>query len=65
MKKIKKDSNPDITLLEICLSMNANSEIREYLADILGSTPIVSAFASEFIKRKEKVNASKKILKKK
>lgn len=41
-----------MTLIEFCYSLEDASDIREYLRDYLGSTPQVSAFASEFIARK-------------
>jgi PERQ amino acid-rich with GYF domain-containing protein len=45
--------NDDITLLKFCMSLQSGAEIREYLSAYLGSTPQVSQFASEFIRRKE------------
>uniref|UniRef100_K3X4C5 GYF domain-containing protein n=1 Tax=Globisporangium ultimum (strain ATCC 200006 / CBS 805.95 / DAOM BR144) TaxID=431595 RepID=K3X4C5_GLOUD len=44
----------DLTLMEYCASLEDPGEIREYLAAYLGSTPRVSAFATEFIQRKKK-----------
>ncbi|TYZ57856.1 hypothetical protein PybrP1_012421 [[Pythium] brassicae (nom. inval.)] len=44
----------DLTLVEYCVSLEDPGEIREYLAAYLGSTPRVSAFATEFIQRKKK-----------
>jgi len=41
-----------MTLIEFCYTLEDPSDIREYLRDYLGSTPQVSAFASEFIQRK-------------
>eukprot|EP00602_Paraphysomonas_sp_CaronLab_P005055 CAMPEP_0185032304 /NCGR_PEP_ID=MMETSP1103-20130426/20267_1 /TAXON_ID=36769 /ORGANISM="Paraphysomonas bandaiensis, Strain Caron Lab Isolate" /LENGTH=968 /DNA_ID=CAMNT_0027568149 /DNA_START=56 /DNA_END=2962 /DNA_ORIENTATION=+ len=48
-----KSSTEDIALIEFCLTLKSAVEIREYLADYLGSTPQVSQFATEFIRRKE------------
>lgn len=48
------DRNANVTLLEYCASVEDPGEIREYLAAYLGSTPRVSAFATEFIQRKKK-----------
>ena len=42
----------DMTLVQLCMALEDNSEIREYMRDYLGSTPQVSSFASEFLKRK-------------
>lgn len=45
----------DLTLIAFCLSsVDSASEVREYFADYFGSTPQVSQFASEFIKKREK-----------
>jgi len=43
----------NMTLVEFCYALDDASDIREYLRDYLGSTPQVSAFASEFIQRKK------------
>ena len=44
----------DMNLLVFCFySVESSSEIREYFSDYYGSTPQVSKFATEFIKRKE------------
>lgn len=45
-------------LLQLCLSVQSTGEIREYFATYLGSTPAVSQFATEFIRRKEALGAS-------
>lgn len=47
------DSKANVTLLEYVASVEDPGEIREYLAAYLGSTPRVSAFATEFIQRKK------------
>ncbi|CAM9834107.1 unnamed protein product, partial [Chrysoparadoxa australica] len=49
----KLSGSEDLTLAEFCMSLQAPSEIRQYLAAYLGSTPQVSSFATEFIQRKE------------
>ncbi|RLN50870.1 hypothetical protein BBJ28_00016883, partial [Nothophytophthora sp. Chile5] len=54
------DANANVTLLEYCASVEDPGEIREYLAAYLGSTPRVSAFATEFIQRKKAPNSGKK-----
>ncbi|GBG24893.1 GRB10-interacting GYF protein 2 [Hondaea fermentalgiana] len=41
-----------MTLIDFCYSLEDASDIRETLRDYLGSTPLVSSFASEFIARK-------------
>jgi hypothetical protein len=52
------DRSANVTLLEYCASVEDPGEIREYLAAYLGSTPRVSAFATEFIQRKKKTVGS-------
>jgi len=56
LKKIT--GSDDMTLALFCMSCESNVEIREYMASYLGSTPQVSAFATEFIKRKETIQQS-------
>jgi hypothetical protein len=46
------NQSDDLSLIQVCYSMQSAVDIREYLADYLGSTPQVSLFATEFIKRK-------------
>jgi hypothetical protein len=53
-----KSSTDDLALIQFCLILDSSIEIREYLAEYLGSTPEVSLFASEFIRRKEGKPAS-------
>ena len=61
VKQVKTiDSNANVTLLEYCASVEDPGEIREYLAAYLGSTPRVSAFATEFIQRKRTQRSGKK-----
>ncbi|CAI5700857.1 hypothetical protein KXD40_005775 [Peronospora effusa] len=61
VKQLKTiDSNANVTLLEYCASVEDPGEIREYLAAYLGSTPRVSAFATEFIQRKRTQHSGKK-----
>ena len=43
----------ELTLMSFCMEVESASEIREYFSDYFGSTPQVSLFASEFIKRKD------------
>ena len=50
----------DLTLVEYCATLEDPGEIREYLAAYLGSTPRVSAFATEFIQRKKSIQQTKK-----
>lgn len=54
------DSNANGALLEYLASVEDPGEIREYLAAYLGSTPQVSAFATEFIQRKKTQSNSNK-----
>uniref|UniRef100_A0AAV1T9K9 GYF domain-containing protein n=1 Tax=Peronospora matthiolae TaxID=2874970 RepID=A0AAV1T9K9_9STRA len=58
LKTIDVDAN--VTLLEYCASVEDPGEVREYLAAYLGSTPRVSAFATEFIQRKKLQTSGKK-----
>ena len=67
---LKIAGNGDLTLVSFCLTIDSAAEIRETLAAYLGSTPQVSQFATEFIKKKEhRANALesgfKKVTKKK
>ena len=50
---LKINGNKDLTLVKFCTSIESASEIRETLAAYLGSTPQVSQFATEFLRRKE------------
>lgn len=51
----KLGQNVDLTLPSFCLgSVESSTEVREYFSDYYGSTPAVSQFATEFIRRKEK-----------
>ncbi|CAM9814704.1 unnamed protein product [Choristocarpus tenellus] len=52
LKKIT--GKDDLTLLEFCMSLTDASEIRQYIAAYLGSTPQVSSFATEFLQRKQR-----------
>lgn len=70
----KITGNKDLTLVKFCLSVGSTAEIREILAANLGSTPQVSNFATEFIKKsgekanfdpRSKSDLDKKITKKK
>ena len=51
LKKIRK-GNGDLTLVHFCMTLSDSSDIREYVREVLGTTPQASAFASEFLKRK-------------
>ena len=53
-----KSSTDDLALIQFCLILESSIEVREYLAEYLGSTPEVSLFASELIRRKEGKPAS-------
>jgi hypothetical protein len=44
--------NEDMTLVDYVYSLSDPADIREYLRNFMGSTPKVSAFATEFINRK-------------
>lgn len=57
--------NADMTLIDVCYSTDSNVEIREYMSEFLGSTPQVSMFASEFIKRKDAASKANNRRKKK
>jgi len=46
------NGSEDLTLVQFCMTLTDRDEIRQYLTAYLGSTPGVSAFATEFIKRK-------------
>ena len=50
---LKIMGNGDLTLVSFCLTIDSAAEIRETLAANLGSTPQVSQFATEFIRKKE------------
>jgi len=50
---LKIKGNGDLTLVSFCLTIDSAAEIRETLAAYLGSTPQVSQFATEFIRKKE------------
>jgi len=54
----KLTGSDDMTLALFCMSCESSVDIREYMASYLGSTPQVSAFATEFIKRKETIQQS-------
>ncbi|CAK4658987.1 hypothetical protein LEN26_005679 [Aphanomyces euteiches] len=59
-KQVKKLGGPDdLTLIQLCATLEDPSEIREYLSANLGSTPKVSAFATEFIQRKKQLAGKK------
>lgn len=51
LRKIRK-GNGDLTLVHFCMTLSDSSDIREYVREVLGTTPQASAFASEFLKRK-------------
>lgn len=51
LKKI--NGTEDLTLMQFCMSLKSAVEIREYLAEYLGSSPQVTNFATEFIRFKE------------
>ncbi|TMW57354.1 hypothetical protein Poli38472_003279 [Pythium oligandrum] len=60
-KQLKSiNGSDDLTLVEYCATLEDPGEIREYLAAYLGSTPKVSAFATEFIQRKKSAPGAKK-----
>ncbi|CAM9454006.1 unnamed protein product [Heterosigma akashiwo] len=47
----------DLTLAHFCASLRDPAEVRQYFSAYLGSTPQVSAFATEFIERKKGGNS--------
>jgi len=57
----------DVALCEFLMSLESNSEAAEYVTLYLGSSPQVSAFCTEFLKRKLEflAGANKKVRKKK
>eukprot|EP00939_MAST-03C_sp_MAST-3C-sp1_P004439 g4439.t1 len=52
LRKITKSE--DETLVKFCYTLESSVDIREYMRNYMGSTPQVSAFASEFIRRKSR-----------
>ena len=42
----------DLTLIQFCMTLTDRDEIRQYLTAYLGSSPQVTTFATEFIRRK-------------
>jgi hypothetical protein len=53
LKKLGHHAMDDLSLIQYCATLEDPGEIRETLAAYLGSTPKVSAFATEFIQRKK------------
>lgn len=53
----KLGGTTDMSILQFCTTLEDPSEIRELIAGTLGSTPGVSAFATEFIKRIKSSNS--------
>jgi hypothetical protein len=49
----KINGSTDLTLVQYCAGLDSGIEIREIIAATLGSTPQVSQFATEFIRRKD------------
>ena len=43
----------DLSLMEYMFTLDSAADIRAYMAQFLGSTPAISNFASEFIRRKD------------
>lgn len=43
----------DLTLAQFCMTLDDKEQIREYLIAYLGESPKVSAFANEFLRRKD------------
>ena len=64
MQKLGKPQ--ELTLMSFCMEIESASEIREYFSDYFGSTPQVSLFASDFIKKKDALlkNKNKNLSKK-
>ncbi|ETW08551.1 hypothetical protein, variant [Aphanomyces invadans] len=57
-KQVKKLGGAE-DLIQYCATLEDPGEIREYLAAYLGSTPKVSAFATEFIQKKKQLAGKK------
>merc|ERR1711871_94836 len=58
LKKIR--GNGDLTIVHFCMSEDiGNAEVRGYMAEVLGSTPAVSSFASEFLRKKHQLLKSR------
>ena len=57
---LKITKSDDETLVRFCFTLDSPADIREYMRNYMGSTPQVSAFASEFIRRKNRCRGSKK-----
>jgi hypothetical protein len=51
LKRINPQADP--SLMDICFTFESAGDIREYVSQLLGSTPQASQFATEFIRRKE------------
>eukprot|EP01026_Neomeris_dumetosa_P048415 TRINITY_DN4190_c0_g1_i3.p1 TRINITY_DN4190_c0_g1~~TRINITY_DN4190_c0_g1_i3.p1 ORF type:complete len:202 (-),score=42.69 TRINITY_DN4190_c0_g1_i3:176-781(-) len=51
-KMLELSGNDDLTLIEFLLTVQSNSEVAEYCSEYLGKEPKVSAFVSEFLKRR-------------
>jgi PERQ amino acid-rich with GYF domain-containing protein len=49
---MKLNGSDDLTLVSFCMTLNDPSEIRQYLAAYLGSTPQVASFATDFINKR-------------
>lgn len=49
----KLNNSDDLTLIHFCMTLDSPAEVREYLAAYLGSTPQVSQFATDFLKRRD------------
>ena len=57
---LKITKSDDETLVRFCFTLDSPADIREYMRNYMGSTPQVSAFASEFIRRKNRCRGPKK-----
>jgi hypothetical protein len=55
---VRFKGDADLALMEFVYSLDSPADIRAYVAQYLGSTPAISQFASEFIRRKESLSAS-------
>lgn len=57
---LKIRGNADLTIVHFCMSEDiGNADVRGYMAEVLGSTPAVSSFASEFLRRKHQLIKSR------
>uniref|UniRef100_A0A7S1GBE8 GYF domain-containing protein n=1 Tax=Bicosoecida sp. CB-2014 TaxID=1486930 RepID=A0A7S1GBE8_9STRA len=56
---LKLIGSDDTTLMQFCMTLESAADVREYIREYMGSTPQVSAFASEFIKRRKAASGAR------